>query len=473
MNFTLADVAAAAGAKVPAGAADVDLSGVAVDSRAARPGVLFVALKGERADGHDFAADAVFRGARAVLSQRIPSPLPEGCPVVAVPDPLAAMTALAVTLKDRAGFRLAAVTGSSGKTTTKEFTAAILSRRFTVERTPGNQNSAIGFPMSVVNLPRVPDWMVGEMGMSAKGELSRLSRAFRPDVASITNVAPAHLASFNSIDEVGEAKAEILEGLRPSGTFVANADDSRVAAIAGRWPGRVVRFGRLAKGADVIADRFERGEAETRFRLRTSSDETAVVLPLPGTHQAVNFLAASAIALAAGASLVDCAAAAPALSPSPHRGEFRRHASGALLYDDSYNANPASLRAALDTLADFAATRRIAVLGDMRELGEDEDVWHRELGKYAAERVDRLICVGELARWYGEGAVASGFARAAIDSVDSPEEAAKLLEKNLREGDVVLIKGSRAVGLDRAVELLAVKSERGTRNAERGKAGEA
>jgi UDP-N-acetylmuramoyl-tripeptide--D-alanyl-D-alanine ligase len=295
------------------------------------------------------------------------------------------------------------------------------------------------------------------MGMSAKGELSRLSRAFRPDVAAITNVAPAHLASFGSIDDVARAKAEILEGLQPSGTFVANADDSRVSAIAKRWPGRVLRFGSFAKTADVVADRFERGEGGTRFRLRTATEETAVALPLPGMHQAVNFLAASAISLAAGASASDCAAAAPGLGPSPHRGEFRRHSSGALLYDDSYNANPASLRVALDTLAEFAATRRIAVLGDMRELGDDEDIWHRELGKYASERVDRLICVGELARWFGEEAADTGFPKSAIDCVATAEEAALLLDATLREGDVVLIKGSRAVGLDRAVEMLSAR----------------
>jgi UDP-N-acetylmuramoyl-tripeptide--D-alanyl-D-alanine ligase len=313
--------------------------------------------------------------------------------------------------------------------------------------------------MSIANLSRTPDWMVGEMGMSAKGELSRLSNAFRPDVAAITNVAPAHLASFNSIDEVAQAKAEILEGLKPTGTFVANADDSRVSAIATRWPGRVIRFGRFAKSADVVGDRFERGETEIRFRLRTPAGEAAVVLPLPGTHQAVNFLAASAVAVAAGATAADCAAAAPGLGPSPHRGEFRRHSSGALLYDDSYNANPSSLTAALDTLAGFAATRRIAVLGDMRELGEDEDIWHRELGRYASERVDRLVCVGDLARYYGEEAVVCGFPRTAVDYAGSPEEAARLLDGILREGDVVLLKGSRAVGLDRAVEMLAGKTE--------------
>lgn len=455
MNFHLSDVASAAGSALPPGSSNVELSGVAVDSRAVRDGSLFVALKGARADGLDFAGDAISRGARAILASRAPALLPERFPVVVAPDPAEALTSLAVLLRKRAGFRLAAITGSSGKTTTKEFTAAILSRRCTVEKTPGNQNSAVGFPMSVANLPRIPDWMVGEMGMSAKGELSRLSRAFAPDVAAITNVAPAHLANFNSIDEVAQAKAEILEGLRPDGTFVANADDSRVADIARRWPGRVIRFARLAR-ADVTADRFERLENGTRFRLRAPSGEVDVLLPLAGAHQAVNFLAASAVALAAGATVEDCAAAAPGLGPSPHRGEFRRHAaSGAILYDDSYNANPASLRAALDTLSGFEATRRIAVLGDMRELGPDEDIWHRELGNYASTRADRIICVGPLARYFGEEAVECGFPENAIDYVDSPGDVVRLLEPLLAPGDVVLFKGSRAVGLDRAVEALS------------------
>jgi UDP-N-acetylmuramyl pentapeptide synthase len=161
----------------------------------------------------------------------------------------------------------------------------------------------------------------------------------------------------------------------------------------------------------------------------------------------------------------DCAAAAPGLGPSPHRGEFRRHSSGALLYDDSYNANPASLRAALDTLSGFEATRRIAVLGDMRELGPDEDIWHRELGRYASTRADRLVCVGKLARYYGEEAVDSGYPSNAIDFLDSPEDVVRLLDGLLAEGDVVLFKGSRAVGLDRAVEALSrpenVKRETG------------
>jgi UDP-N-acetylmuramoyl-tripeptide--D-alanyl-D-alanine ligase len=464
--FTLSDVAVAAGKTPPNGAADVDLTGVAVDSRAARPGQLFVAIRGARVDGHDFAAEAVSRGARAVLGERMPAALPEGCPIITAPDPAAALSALAALVRKRTGFRLAAITGSSGKTTTKEFTTAILSRRFAVERTPGNQNSAVGFPMGLLNLPRVPDWMVGEMGMSAKGELSRLSRSFEPDVAAITNVAPAHLAFFDSIDDVARAKSEILDGLKPEGTFVANADDARVAAIAARWKGRSIRFGRSAE-ADVRGEEFEAGESGTRFRLKTPAGEAAIDLPLPGVHQAVNFLAASAVAIAAGATADDCAAAAPGVAASPHRGEFRRHASGALLYDDSYNSNPAALRAALDTLAGFAATRRIAVLGDMRELGPEEQTWHRELGRYASSRADRLVCVGELARFYGEAAVAAGFPADAIQYAATAEEAARLLEGTLRDGDAVLFKGSRAVGLDRAVEALA-KPGSGKRGTGRG-----
>jgi UDP-N-acetylmuramoyl-tripeptide--D-alanyl-D-alanine ligase len=456
-------VAVAAGKTPPNGAADVDLTGVAVDSRAARPGQLFVAIRGARVDGHDFAAEAVSRGARAVLGERMPAALPEGCPIITAPDPAAALSALATLVRKRAGFRLAAITGSSGKTTTKEFTTAILSRRFAVEKTPGNQNSAVGFPMGLLNLPRVPDWMVGEMGMSAKGELSRLSRSFEPDVAAITNVAPAHLAFFDSIDDVARAKAEILDGLKPEGTFVANADDARVAAIAARWKGRSLRFGRSAE-ADVRGEEFESGGSGTRFRLKTPAGEAAIDLPLPGIHQAVNFLAASAVAIAAGATAADCAAAAPGVAASPHRGEFRRHASGALLYDDSYNSNPAALRAALDTLAGLAATRRIAVLGDMLELGPEEETWHRELGRYASSRADRLVCVGELARFFGEEAAAAGFPAAAIQHAATAEEAARLLDPTLREGDAVLFKGSRAIGLDRAVEALATpgSGKRGT-----------
>jgi UDP-N-acetylmuramoyl-tripeptide--D-alanyl-D-alanine ligase len=451
MNFTLSELARAVG--LPPGAALV-LSGVAVDSRCVRPGELFVALPGARVDGHDFAAEAVSRGAAAVLGERRPDRLAADFPVLLVPDAREALLRLAGALKRKWGFRLAAIAGSAGKTTTKEFAAAILGRRFPVEKTPGNQNSAIGFPMSVVNLPRVPEWMVGEMGMSARGEISRLTRAFQPDVATITLVALEHLEFLGSLDGVADANAEILEGLKPGGVFVANADDPRVMAIAAQWGGPVLSFG-LSATADVTADRVAPDGSGSRIELKTPAGQAEVRVPLPGAHQVSNFLAASAVAIAAGATAADCAAAAPELAPASHRGEIRRHASGAILYDDAYNASPPSMRAALDTLELLPGRRKIAVLGDMLELGPEDLWWHRETGRYVVGRANRLICVGPRARSIGEGAVEEGFPVGETRYLENPEQAANLLDSMLAEGDTVLFKASRGVGLERAVQLLA------------------
>jgi len=457
MRFTLSSLAAASGARLEGAADGVALTGVAVDSRNVREGNLFVAIRGARVDGHEFAVQAAGRGARALLAERVPDGLPAGFPVAVAPKPIEALQRLASAERKRMGFRLAAITGSAGKTTTKDFTAAILGRQFAVEKTPGSQNSQIGFSMSVLNLPREPEWMVGEMGLSEPGELSRLSRAFEPDVAALLLVAPAHLEFFPSVDAIAEAKAEILEGLRPGGAFVANADDFRVERIAARQTaaGPVIRFG-VSPKADVRASGVAREPGGgTRFQLETPAGAAAVRLPLPGAHQVANFLAAAAIAFAVGLSAEDSAAAAADLRPAAHRGEWRRHASGARLYDDAYNANPSSMRAALETLGAQDAKRRIAVLGDMLQLGADEAEWHRDVGRLVPGRADRLICVGERARWIGEGAVEAGLAPAFVERAGDAVEAAELLAGSLEAGDVVLFKASRGVGLERAVEALA------------------
>ena len=451
MNFTLARMAAALA--VPPPAADAVLSGVAVDSRKARPGDLFVCLSGARADGHDFAGQAAASGAEAVLARRIPAGLPPRMPVLLVDDPADALLRFAGAVKKEAGFRLAAVAGSVGKTTTKEFAAAILAKRHAVDKTPGNQNSAVGFPMSVLNFPRLPEWMVGEMGMSALGEISRLSRTFEPDVAAITVIAAEHLEFLGSLDGVARANGEILEGLKPDGVFVVNSDDERLMALAGSRRGRTLRFGR-GSSADVRVEEVSADETGSRFRLRTPSGDAEISLPIPGLHQVSNFLAASAVAVAAGAGPEDCAAVAPGLTAAAHRGEFHRHASGALLYDDAYNASPPSMRAALDTLVLLKGVRKIAVLGDMLELGSEDLWWHRDVGRYAAGRADRLVCVGRRARAIGEGAVEGGMAATAILAAETPEEAAALLAPLLTAGDAVLFKASRGIGLDRAVSRL-------------------
>lgn len=450
MNFTLAELSASLGA--PA-SGEASLTGVAVDSRRVRPGDLFVAIRGARVDGHDYAAQAAASGARALLAERRPENLPAGFPSVLVRDVVASLRRFAASLKRKLGFRLAAITGSVGKTTTKEFAAAILARRFATEKTPGNQNSQIGFPMSVINMPRSPQWLVGEMGLSEPGDLTTLSRAFEPDVAALLLVAPAHLQFFPSMDALANAKAEILDGLKPDGVFVANADDPRVAAIAERFSGKTLRFGRT-QPAEVSARGIESGSAGSRFLLVTPAGEARVDLPVAGPHQVDNFLAASAIGTAAGVSADDCAAAAPGLRAGEHRGELTRHASGALLFDDAYNANPASMRAALETLSRLPGQRRIAVLGEMRELGEEEAQWHRQTGAAAVGRADLLFGVGPLARELAAGAIAAGFPESRVRWVNSAEEAAEALRDRLTEGDVVLFKASRGVGLERAVALL-------------------
>jgi UDP-N-acetylmuramoyl-tripeptide--D-alanyl-D-alanine ligase len=462
VNFTLSKIAEVVHAALTPAGAEAMLSGVAVDSRRVRPGDLFVALPGARADGHDFALPAAAAGARAMLGQRRPAGLPRDFPVLEVPDPRESLLQFAGAMKKEAGFRLAAVAGSVGKTTTKEFAAAILARRFAVEKTPGNQNSAIGFPMSVVYLQGRPELMVGEMVMSALGEISRLSRTFEPDVATITRIAAEHLEFLGSLDTVAAANGEILEGLKPDGVFVANADDSRVAALAGRHPGRTLWFG-FAGGTDVTAEDVVPGESGTTFRLRTPAGQASVALPMPGLHQVGNFLAACSVAIAAGATAEDCEAAAPTLAPAQHRGEISRHGSGALIYDDSYNASPPSMRAALDTLKLLPGGRKIAVLGDMLELGAEDLWWHRETGRYAVGRADVLVCVGPRARAIGEGASASGFPAGEIQWAESPERAASVLEAMLAGTDTVLFKASRGVGLDRAVALLTASPARNQR----------
>ncbi len=459
MDFTLVKLTTVLGA-APAG--DAPISGVAVDSRRVRPGDLFVAIPGERVDGHDYARQAAAAGARAILAQRTPPGLPPGFPVVLVADTRRALLDFAGVVRREAGFRLAAVAGSAGKTTTKEFTAAILGLKFATEKTPGNQNSAIGFPMSVLNLTRWPEWMVGEMGMSAVGEISVLSRTFEPDAALITLIAAEHLEFLGSLDNVAKANGEILEGLKPGGVLVVNADDARVVALAEGFSGTKLRFGRGAS-ADIGADNVEDLGSESRFRLRAPGCSADVRLPLPGAHQVSNFLAASSLAIACGADLADCAAAAPGLKPAAHRGEIHRLPSGALLYDDAYNASPPSMRAALDTLSRMEGTRKIAVLGDMLELGSEDSWFHRETGRYARGRADDLVCVGGRARVIAQGALEEGFDPDRIRTVDTPEEAAALLAGTLQEGQTILFKASRGVGLERAVFALLGRASRGAR----------
>jgi UDP-N-acetylmuramoyl-tripeptide--D-alanyl-D-alanine ligase len=456
VKVTAREAAAAWGIAPPA---DLTFSGVAVDSRRVEPGNLFVALAGARVDGHDFVAEAIRRGAAAALVARVPAGIPEGFPLFVVADPLSALQSLAAKKRADAGFRLAAVTGSVGKTTTKEMAAAIVSRKLRTGKTPGNANSGIGFPMAVLGLPEGLEAVCGEFGMSTKGEISLLSRLFRPDVAAITIVAPVHAENFASVDEIADAKWEITEGLAAGGTLVYNAADPRLAARAGRWIGPAVTFG--AARSDVTASEVAAsGLSGTEFTLEMRGEKARVRLPIPGLHQVANCLCAAAMALVWGLSPSDVSAAMARFSPPERRGAIFRHASGAEIVDDSYNASPHAMRSAVESLAGSAARgHRIAVLGEMRELGAEGPRWHRELGEFAAARVDRLFCVGALASEIARGAREGGLAAEKVTWLERAEDVAPALAGELRSGDVVWIKGSRGVRLDVAADVL--------RNAER------
>jgi murE/murF fusion protein len=376
---------------------------VAVDSRRVAAGNLFVALPGARADGHDFVAEAAGRGAAAALVARRPADVPAGFPLFVVADPLDALQQLAARKRAEEGFRLAAVTGSVGKTTTKEMAAAIVSGRMRAGKTPGNANSGIGFPMAILGLPAGLEAVCGEFGMSTPGEIATLARLFRPEVGAITNVSAAHGELPRSTRS--RTPWEIAQGIAEWGTPVYNAGEERLALRARRYTGAAISFG--ADGADVTAaDVATEGLSGTAFTLRMRGEKERVRLPVPGRHQVGNALCAAAIALAWGFGPADVSAALANFTPPERRGGVFRLASGARLVDVSYNASPEAVRSVVSALERAASPgHRIAVLGEMLELGAEGPRWHRELGRFAAGRVDRLVCVSALAREIGGGAL--------------------------------------------------------------------
>jgi len=444
MRRRIGSLAALLGARL-VGDPDREVRGVAIDSREVRPGDLFVALAGERVDGHDFLAQAVAAGASAALVSR---PLPAALPQLTVPDTLAALQSLAHSERAEAGYRLVAVTGSLGKTTTKEFTAALLASTFTVGTTSGSRNSQAGLPAELCNQAEGIEWMVAELGMNHAGELDRLGAIAEPDAALYTVVAPAHLEFLADLDAIAAAKAELIAHLRRDGLLVLNAADPRVAAFASRFPGRVLRFGVAGRSDLWLEDFQDGGLLGSSFRLAGPLGTAEVAWSIAGRHQATNLLASATFALGVGVPPAAIPARAARLHPMARRGEVHRlPALDVVLVDDSYNSSP---DAALAALAMLAATpgRRVAVLGEMLELGREAGALHRAVGREAGERADIVVAVG--------GAPAEELARAAaaaeVHHVATAAEALELVCRLLRPGDVVLVKGSRRVGLEVVVD---------------------
>ena len=459
--LSLADVLAATGGTLAAPAPEgIAFPSVSIDSRTLEPGALFVAVKGPRFDGHDFLAGAAARGARAALVHR-DARAPEGLALVRVGETTRALSDLARHVRRAAGVPVVGVTGSVGKTTTKDMTAHLLATKGgEVLKTEGNLNNQYGLPLTLLRLRPGHTAAVLEMGMSAPGEIRALSTLAEPDVATITRVAPVHLEFFPSVDAIADAKAEILEGLRPGGAAVLNGDDPRVRAIGERFRGRVVWFGRdrrfdVSAGSERVDTRGPgRGML---FELWVAGRRVDVALPLAGPHFVSNFLAAAGAAHDLGVAPEAMAEAATTLRPARHRGEIVRLGEGVTLLDDCYNSSPEALEAAIVALSLVPGRRRVAILGDMLELGPAGEALHRAAGRSLAGRVDALLGVGPLAAAMVDGARGAGMAAGALHHVPASADAVAALPAFVAPGDAVLVKASRGVKLEAVVDALAAR----------------
>jgi UDP-N-acetylmuramoyl-tripeptide--D-alanyl-D-alanine ligase len=459
--MTLAEIAAAVGGSASDGGADVLVAAEAfVDSRSPVAGGLFVAVAGERVDGNDFAADAVRNGAAGALVRRAVD-----VPHVLVDDPVQAVGRLAAHVRaELPELVVVGITGSQGKTSAKDILAQALERAGRTVSPPGSLNNEIGVPLTLTRATPDTDYLVAEMGARGRGHIAYLTSMTQPSVGVVLNVGVAHVGEFGSKEEIAIAKGELVEALPVSGTAVLNRDDPLVDAMRDRTSARTLTFG-YAADADVrILRAVLADDGTVALTLAAQSRTYDLALPLVGVHQAMNAAAAAAAAMACGLAADDVVEAIAAATLRSHwRMETTRTASGVTIVNDAYNANPDSMRVALETVAALgrrSGGRTIAVLGEMRELGDTATEAHRTVGRLAADLgFDLVVVVGDDAQPIGEGAATtSGWAGATVSAADA-DAALSALDGALRSGDVVLVKASRAVGLERVGEALARRPE--------------
>jgi UDP-N-acetylmuramoyl-tripeptide--D-alanyl-D-alanine ligase len=428
-------------------------STVETDSRAVGPGSLFVAIDGERLDGHAFVGDAFARGAVGALVHR---PGIDGT-VIQVPDTGRALLDLAADERDRmTGTRVVGITGSNGKTSAKDLAAAVVGTRLRTHASPASFNNEVGLPMTLLRAEPGVEVVVAEMGARREGDVRLLCDVARPDAVVVTNVGTAHLGIFGSWDAIVRAGSEPVEWLGPNGTAIVNADDAVARAYADETTAAVITFG-LDPGADVRAEDVELGpDARATFTLWSAGEREPVELAVPGDHMVSNALAAAAVGRWAGVTLAECAAALKGAGVAHWRMETSTGASGIVIVNDAYNANPESMAAALKAARWMAKGERlVAVLGHMAELGPVEFEEHERLGRLVVRiGVERLITVGERARTIARAAIREGQLPEDVASYEDPSKAVADVRAWVRPGDVVLVKGSRVAGLERVAEAL-------------------
>lgn len=462
LTLTVQKLVEVVGGELLSGPEDAMVNGIATDSRRVEPGNAFVAFPGEHADGHEFLTAAIDLGARALVVTQAPGDLGEALQraaerdvaVVRARGALEAVSALASFHRSRLFGPVIGVTGSTGKTTTKDFITSVLSQRFRVVATEGNQNNDLGVPLTLLRAGADTDVVVVEMAMRGEGQIARLARVAAPSAGLVTNVGTSHIELLGSQEAIARAKGELVGAVDPDGAVFLNGDDAFSRTLAESSAARVVYYGLAEECAIRAADITTDEESMPSFNLIVGESTREVVLRVPGRHNVYNALAAAAVATYLGLPVDEIVFGLEAAESGSMRMQRFETASGIHVINDAYNANPTSMRAAVETLADISgATRRIAVLGDMAELGSLTELAHFRIGEEVARLpIDTLVTIGERARRIADGARAEGMSDADIRPCATPDEAAEILDDLLSPGDVVLVKASRVMGLERVVE---------------------
>lgn len=458
MQLTLAEIAAMLASEV--GDGERVAAGYSIDSRSLKPNDLFFAVRGPRFDGHSFVGDALAKGAAgAVVEQSRYQQVGGRDRLIPVRDTTQALAELARAVRRCWGGKVVAITGSTGKTTTKEMIAAALAARYGVLKTAGNLNNQFGVPLTLLGLNPGQDFAVLELGMSAAGEIRSLARIAEPQTGVVTNVAAVHLAFFESVEAIACAKRELIEGLAAPAAAVLNFDDERVRSFSQGFEGRVIFYGfspLAAVRAQAVRPARAGDRAGMHFRVDGEFGSSDCLLPLPGRHNVENALAAIAAAGLHGVPVEAACAALESLPALEQRSQVLQLPGAVVLINDCYNSSPRALGMMLETLREWpGARRRLLIAGEMLELGPTSALLHRELGRRLPScQVDRLFAVRGDARFFMEGALHAGMDAAKVAFFENPAEAAKACRQILHEGDVVLVKGSRGVHLEKAVEIL-------------------
>jgi len=451
MNLTLEEISAAVGGTLE-GPANVKVRGYSIDTRTLKPGELFFAIKGPKFDGHDFVQQAFAKKAAAVVVQQRPI---SGA-LIHVSSTIQALQDLARDVRRRWGMPIIAITGSAGKTTTKEMTAAVLGKKFTVLRSVGNLNNEFGLPLCLLRVERYQNFGVLEMGMSAKGEIRRLASIAEPNEGVVTNVNPVHLEFFKSVEEIAEAKAELIQGLHDPKIAYLNNDDTRVRAMAHGFTGKVVTYGVRSAALFGVQQMRDLGLDGTAFTVRHAGRDFDFVLPLLGQHNVANAVAAIAVGATHEVPWDAMREAVGDMKPEKMRGEVIKFREGFTVIDDSYNSNPRALSEMIRFVGRLAGfERKILVAGEMLELGPEAAELHRSCGRDAARAgLALVLAVQGQAKEILEGALEAGMQRPRLKFVRDAVQAGDLLARTVKKGDIVLIKGSRGVKLEQAINTL-------------------